>query len=200
MPTMSNEMKEFWSVEKRQRYENVMSLLIRQIEKIDNEIYHRTGNHIVRYKEQRLKTEQSIKEKMKRKHKNIGELDIEKVINDLAGVRVICFDTRQVYVLVNELKEKSDFDLIKEKDYISHPKENGYQSYHMILEFLEIKVELQIRTILMDAWSSLDTILIYKKTNNPPKDVIDKIQKFSKWSRKIDHMVEEILEEKGKDK
>ena len=199
MPTMSNETKGFWSDEKRQRYENVIALLIKQIKKIDNEIYHTTGKHIVRYIEKRLKTEESIREKIRRKYKVLEEVDTEKVINDLAGVRVICFDTRQVYMLVNEIKKGNDFEVIKEKDYICRPKENGYQSYHMILELLGIKVELQIRTILMDAWSSLETVLIYKKTNNPPRQVVDKIQKFSKWSKKMDHMVEEMLEEKGKD-
>lgn len=199
MPAISKEIKNFWSPEKRQKYENVMILLIMQIEKIDSEIYQTSGKHIVRYKEKRIKTEESIQEKLGRKYKNADEFDIENVINDLAGVRIICFDTREVYMLVNEIKKEKKFEVIKEKDYISHPKESGYQSYHMILGFLGIKVELQIRTILMDVWSSLDTVLVYKKKNKPPKQVVDKIQKFSKWSKKIDHMVEEMLEEKGKD-
>lgn len=189
--------KRFWTAEKRQRYENVMTILIKQIEMIDEEIYEKSGNHIIRHKEKRLKSEESIREKLKRKFKDDNEADIDRVINDLAGVRVICFDSRQVYMLVKEIKKNKEFDVLKEKDYILHPKENGYQSYHIILEFLGIKVELQIRTILMDAWSSLDTILIYKKADSPPKEILEKIRKFSKWSKKMDHMVEEMLEERG---
>lgn len=186
----------FWTLEKQRLYKNAMTEVIRQIETIEYEIYKKSGNHIIRYKENRLKSNDSIYEKLKRKGKCCGNVNIEKAINDLAGVRVICYDTRQVYLLVKEIRKLKKFKIIKEKDYISHPKENGYQSYHMILEFLNVKIELQIRTILMDAWSSLETVLIYKKIDRPPANVIEKIQKFSKWSKKMDHMVEEMLKMK----
>lgn len=67
----------------------------------------------------------------------------------------------------------------------------------MIIGINDVKVELQIRTILMDVWSSLETVLVYKKKDRPPKEVIEKIHKFSKWSKKIDQMIEEMIEEKG---
>ena len=189
---------DFWSAERKEIYEDAIVALISRIQRIEDEIVGITGRHIVRYTEQRLKSTQSITEKINRKGRNVDEFDAEKAINDLAGVRVICFDTRQVYTLVKEIKETNEFEVIKEKDYILHPKDNGYQSYHMILKYGEIKVELQIRTILMDAWSSLETVLIYKKTNAPTQEIVEKIRKFSKLSKKMDRMVEEMLEEKGK--
>lgn len=196
MSPVTKDRQAFWTTEKKRKYENAMSLLIRQIEIIDKEIFINQGSHIIRHKEKRLKSEESIKEKLERKGGKDEVTNIEKLINDLAGVRVICFDTRQVYMLVNEIKKLKEFIVIKEKDYISHPKESGYQSYHMLFEVMGVKVELQIRTILMDAWSSLETVLIYKKHDIPPVDVVEKINKFSKWSKKMDRMVEEMIEEK----
>ena len=197
MSAVNNDVKKFWSRENKKKYEKAMKLLIRYIEKIDDENFARTGRSIIRYKEKRLKTTDSIDEKLKRKGSS-NEVNIEKIINDLAGVRVVCFDNRQVYLLVDEIRKIEHFNILKEKDYIAHPKGNGYQSYHMIIEIDEVKVELQIRTILMDAWSSLDTVLIYKKKDKTPRDVMEKIRKFSKWSKKMDQMIEEMLEEKGK--
>lgn len=195
---MSETLKEidhFWTKENVQKYENVMTYLISNIQGIDAGYHEKANVHLVRYIEKRLKSPESIKEKIRRKNKDGNAIENE--INDLAGVRVICFDTRQVYLLVEEIRKIENISVQKEKDYIANPKGNGYQSYHMIIEFLGVKVELQLRTILMDAWSSLETILIYKKKDRPPKEIMEKIHKFSKWSKKMDRMVEEILEGKG---
>lgn len=197
MPTISSEVKVFWTEDRKIKYENAMTLLIKKLEMINSMIFNETGKNIIRYKERRLKTPDSIKEKLKRKEKYVSGANIEEIISDLAGVRVVCFDKEQVYKVANEIKKVKEFELLKEKDYILHPKENGYQSYHLTFEIIGVKVELQIRTILMDAWSSLDTVLIYKIKETPPKDIVEKIEKFSKWSKKMDQMIEEMLEEKG---
>ena len=176
--SMSETVKEnsnFWVPRRRQKYENIMLLLTQFIDSIDDEICQKSGNHLVRYTEKRLKSEASIEDKYKRKYGNVDWNNIENKINDLAGVRVICFDTRQVYLLVKEIRKSKEFTVLKEKDYIENPKESGYQSYHVILDFGGSKIELQIRTILMDAWSSLDTVLVYKKKNKPSKEVVKKI-------------------------
>ena len=188
---------EFWTPENIYLYEDAIDKIIRYIKKIDEHVFEKSGNHIVRHTENRLKSSESIEEKLRRKGKTIAISDANKVINDLAGVRVICFDSRQVYTLADEIRKNKKLTVIKEKDYILHPKENGYQSYHMIIEISGVRVELQIRTILMDAWSSLETVLVYKKKDIPPKEIIEKIHKFSKWSKKMDQMVEEMLEMKG---
>ena len=196
MSAVDEKINSFWNPDLERKYENAMYFLIKRINEIDKEYYQKTGNHIIRFIEKRLKTSESIANKLKRKGKESECENIENAINDLAGVRAICFDTKQVYKLVDAIRETKEFEVIKEKDYIAKPKNNGYQSYHMILGFLGTKVELQIRTILMDAWSSLETILIYKKTNPTPKDLEDDIQKFSRWSRKMDSLVEKLLERK----
>lgn len=194
---MSEKLKKidsFWNQDRKRKYENVMTLLVKCIDEIDTQIYDKTGNHIIRFIEKRIKTPESIVCKLKRKKKESEIDNIEKIINDLAGVRAICFDTKQVYNLVSEIKKLEQFKLIKEKDYIAKPKANGYQSYHLILEFLGTRVELQIRTVLMDAWSSLENILVYKKEDLAPDGLKNDIQKFSRWSKKMDLLVEKMLE------
>ena len=196
MSEIINDIRKIWSEEKVKKYEMAMDSLILYIEKIDSALSKKTGRSIIRYKEKRLKSPESIEEKLKRKG-NGKEKAVEKIINDLAGVRVVCFDARQVYQLVEEIRKIKQLPILKEKDYILHPKENGYQSYHILIEINGLKVELQIRTILMDAWSSLETVMIYKKKDRPPRDVIEKIRKFSKWGKKMDQMIEEMIEERG---
>ena len=119
----------------------------------------------------RLKSVPSIVEKLERKGIEISIPAIEKELNDIAGIRVICSFTEDVYKLAEALLRQDDITLIEKKDYIKNPKENGYRSLHLIVEvpiFLEkekkkMKVEIQLRTIAMDCWASLEHQLRYKK-------------------------------------
>lgn len=194
MSQVEKQLEDFWNAERVMKYENGMGSVIEMINAIDRKEYAKSGSHMIRFVEKRLKSPESIVSKLKRKGLEKDTERVESVLNDLAGVRAICFDARQVYELANEVRKNKHFKIIKEKDYIAKPKNNGYQSYHMILECFGVKVELQIRTILMDAWSSLETILVYKKTVPIPKDIESDILKFSKWSRKMDLLVEKMLE------
>ena len=109
--------------------------------------------------------------KMKRQEIPFSVDNIEKNLNDIAGVRVICSFPDDIYTLADYLEKQDDIKLIKKKDYISHPKPNGYRSLHLILEvpiFLTnekkmMRVDVQFRTIAMDFWASLEHKLKYKK-------------------------------------
>lgn len=119
----------------------------------------------------RVKTPESIAEKMVRKHLEISLRSVEKHIFDVAGVRVICSFLDDIYLLRDCLLQQDDITLIREKDYIKDPKPNGYRGLHLIVEvpiFLQnekrqMKVEVQFRTIAMDFWASLEHKLRYKK-------------------------------------
>ena len=121
--------------------------------------------------ETRLKKPRSIYEKMNRLGLPISVDAIEKNLNDIAGVRVICSFVDDIYEISRMLERQDDVTIIAIKDYIKAPKENGYRSYHMIVEVpvffssskKNIRVEVQIRTIAMDFWASLDHQLKYKK-------------------------------------
>lgn len=119
----------------------------------------------------RLKSAESIAGKIQRKNLPLDINVIEREINDIAGVRVICPFISDIYMLADCLLEQDDVTLIDRKDYIKSPKANGYRSLHLIVEipiFLQkekrrMKVEIQLRTIAMDFWASLDHRLWYKK-------------------------------------
>lgn len=185
----------FWNDEAIAAYEAAMTKVIDEAKKIDQEYYSKTNNHLIRFVEKRLKTVESITQKLERKKKS-AEKGLEEVIHDLAGVRIICFDTEQIDLIAKRMSEAKHFQVLKVKDYVRNPKQNGYQSYHIILEVDGKKVELQIRTILMDAWSSLDSILVYKKANPISDEMEADIRKYAKWSRKMDKMVTNMMKQK----
>lgn len=119
----------------------------------------------------RLKSLDSIVKKLTKRNLPITTESIKENLNDVAGVRVICSFTEDIYLLADCLLQQDDVKLIQVKDYIKNPKPNGYRSLHLIIEvpiFLKdekknIRVEVQLRTIAMDFWASLDHKLSYKK-------------------------------------
>ena len=119
----------------------------------------------------RLKSSDSIVKKLAKKDVPLTVESIEKNLNDIAGVRVICSFPEDIYVLADCLLQQDDIKLIEVKDYIKNPKPNGYRSLHLIVEipiFLKdekknMRVEVQLRTIAMDFWASLEHKLSYKK-------------------------------------
>lgn len=123
----------------------------------------------------RLKSPEGIAKKVKRKNLSFNIDSIEKNIDDIAGVRVICSFPEDIYLLADCLLKQDDIKLIEMKDYIKNPKESGYRSLHLIVEvpiFLQnekkgVKVEVQLRTIAMDFWASLEHKLRYKKDISP---------------------------------
>lgn len=126
----------------------------------------------------RIKSPESISEKLLRRGLPISVDSIENNIYDIAGIRVICSFTDDIYMLADCLLKQDDITLIAEKDYIKNPKENGYRSLHLVVEvpiFLQnekrlMKVEVQLRTIAMEFWANLEHKLRYKK--HLPEDVL----------------------------
>lgn len=125
----------------------------------------------IEYVVTRIKSEESMKEKLKRKKLDVTLDNALTKIYDAAGVRIICAYIDDVYTVATMLKKFRNLKVVKEKDYIKHPKSNGYRSYHIVFELPldlagEIKpifVEIQIRTIAMDFWSNLEHEMRYKK-------------------------------------
>ena len=187
------QLSNFWTIERRKKYEEAMKKVLSLLESFDEEYYEKKGNHIIRFTEKRLKTPESIYEKIVRKKKKFTIDTIEEDINDLAGVRIICFDIAQIYKLACVIGKQESFEIKKVKDYVRKPKDNGYQSYHIQLKVDGVKVEIQIRTILMDAWSSLDSILVYKRDAKISREITDNIEKYAKWSMRMDKMVHSMM-------
>ena len=130
-----------------------------------------------------MKTPQSIALKLKKKGLEPTLENARKYVDDIAGIRIICAFITDIYRLVAVIEAQKQLKVLKVKDYINNPKGSGYRSYHMLIEvpvFLSgsvatTKVEVQIRTIAMDFWASLEHKLRYKYENEIPKEFSDQL-------------------------
>ena len=151
----------------------------------------------------RLKKLPSIIEKMERKEYPMSVAAIEEHLNDVAGIRVVCSFTEDVYSLADALLKQDDIILLQKKDYIANPKENGYRSLHLIVSvpiFLEnekrlMKVEIQLRTIAMDCWASLEHQLRYKKEIDFTKAMEQELYECAKMSTELDARMDRLRKE-----
>ncbi|WP_418231983.1 GTP pyrophosphokinase [Butyricicoccus sp.] len=149
----------------------------------------------------RLKSPESIFEKLKRRDLPMTLSAIEENLNDIAGVRVICSFPEDIYLLADALLRQDDITLIERKDYIQNPKPNGYRSLHLIVEvpiFLRnetkrMRVEVQLRTIAMDFWASLEHKLRYKKGLEDSEDY-QEISRQLKNCAEISAMLDRLME------
>ena len=148
----------------------------------------------------RLKSFPSIREKLVRKGLEESVEAIEENLNDIAGVRVICPFPEDVYVLADALLKQDDVFLIEKKDYIKKPKPNGYRSLHMIVaipiflahEKRMMKVEIQLRTIAMDCWASLEHQLRYKKETTFTKEMARELLTCAELSAELDNKMDNL--------
>ena len=148
----------------------------------------------------RLKNFTSIQEKLKKNQLPLTLDSIETNLNDVAGVRVICSFPDDVYMLASALFKQDDITLVTKKDYIQNPKENGYRSLHLIVEvpiFLAynkriMKVEIQLRTIAMDFWASLEHQLKYKKKVECSDYLTEELRQCAEISSQLDLRMDEI--------
>ena len=149
----------------------------------------------------RVKSIVSILDKMQRK--NVSMNDIEKKIEDLAGIRIICQFVEDIDRVVNLIKNRTDMKVKCEKDYVSHPKPNGYRSLHLILEvpiFLAertqpVRIELQIRTMAMNFWATIEHSLQYKYKENIPEYIQQKLLDASEAIIEVDHEMSDVRDE-----
>ena len=154
-----------------------------KLEVLDKEFSVRYKRNPIASIESRVKKPMSIYRKLKKDNLEISAKNIMKNLNDVAGVRVICNFIDDIYDVVNMLGKQDDIKVVSTKDYIRNPKPNGYRSYHMIVEipvfFAKCKqimrVEVQIRTIAMNFWASLEHQIRYKKDI----DTIEGIEEIS---------------------
>lgn len=150
----------------------------------------------------RLKRLDSIKEKLERRDLPFTFDTIEEHIHDVAGVRVVCSFVDDVYLLADALLKQDDITLLEKKDYIANPKPNGYRSLHLIVTvpiFLEhekrfMQVEIQLRTIAMDFWASLEHQLRYKKDFNFTEHMAKELQDCADLSAQLDARMDSLRE------
>ncbi len=145
------------------------------------------GRDCIDHCKSRVKSFDSLVNKLKKNDLDITLNNTIYKIRDAAGIRIVCPFIDDVYTVAKSFKEYSDIEIVKEKDYIANPKPNGYRSYHIILklpsylflQYHDIYVEIQIRTIAMDFWASLEHQLKYKKEIENQEFLISQLKRCS---------------------
>lgn len=151
----------------------------------------------------RIKSPESIFEKLERKGFDVSVESIEKNLFDIAGVRVICSFPEDIYALADMLAKQDDIEVVEVKDYIKNPKSNGYRSLHLILNvpiYLSnrkkyMKVEAQFRTIAMDFWASIEHKLKYKHDVDNPEAIVQELKMCADIISEMDYKMQSIHHE-----
>ena len=158
------------------RYQGGIREVRTKLEILDDEFSMRYQRNPIHHMESRIKTPQSIIEKLQRKGLPLSAESAAQNLGDLAGVRVVCGYINDIYTIADLLTQQDDITLIRTRDYIKEPKENGYRSLHLLVQvpvYLtggpeSVMVEVQIRTVAMDFWASLEHHIRYKLPSRLP--------------------------------
>jgi len=135
--------------------------------------------------------------------RNIDLTRLEEDVQDIAGLRIMCQFVEDIHEVVRLLRARKDFNIIIERDYITHKKESGYRSYHMVIEYpvqrifeeKKILVEIQIRTLAMNFWATIEHSLNYKYRGEYPEELHDRLIRAAEAAFRLDEEMSEIREE-----
>ena len=171
-----------------------------KLEVLNDELSIRNQRNPIEMIKARVKKPESIVEKLQRRGLPVSLESVVNNLDDVAGIRVICSFIVDIYAVADMLIRQDDVHVIAIKDYIKNPKTNGYRSYHMIIEVpvffsdrkKNMRVEVQIRTMAMDFWASLDHQLKYKKTLTNDMDISDEMKKCADIIAQTDAKMLEI--------
>ncbi len=183
-------------------YECAMLEVKTKLDVLNAELSHTNSRNPFESIKCRIKTADSIVEKLNRNDWPITVDSIEEHLNDVAGIRVICSFPDDIYKLADYLVAQDDIRVIERKDYIQNPKKSGYRSLHLIIEvpiFLTsekrpMRVEVQFRTIAMDFWASLDHKLKYKKDINDGESISNELYYCADLICQLDRRMQQIRE------
>lgn len=181
LPVLANDiqrmMSEFFTVQCR--YQAAIREVQTKLEILDDEFQMKHKRNPIHHMQSRMKSIQSMMEKLARRNAPRTISSAVANLTDIAGIRVICSYLQDVYTIAELLTRQDDIHIIRVRDYIKNPKPNGYRSLHLVVEipvFLSegrvlVPVEVQIRTIAMDFWASLEHSLRYKAQGKVPEDI-----------------------------
>ena len=187
-------------------YECAIQEVTTKFQVLNKEFSVRNQRNPIEYITFRVKKPLSILEKLNRKGLSITYESMQE-LNDIAGVRVICSFIDDIYMLANLLSRQDDIHVLEVKDYIKNPKPNGYRSYHMIVEvpvfFSDctrmMRVEVQIRTIAMNFWASLEHQIHYKKFKEENEEIVEQLAKCANVIYETDVKMQQIREKLGEE-
>lgn len=175
-------------------YTAALNQIETKIETINNEFKTLHKYNPIEHVSTRIKSKESINKKLIKKGLDLNYENMIKTINDIAGIRIICSFIPDIYKVVELFENMQDITILKKKDYVANPKESGYSSYHLIVVVpvslsvgtVGVKVEVQIRTMAMDFWASLEHKINYKYDKQVPKGIKKELKECAKMTQKLD--------------
>ncbi len=184
-------------------YDAALKEVNTKIEILSNEFKAMHQYNPIEHITSRIKSPESIAKKIRHSNRELTVENIVKYVNDVAGIRIICSFTSDIYRIAGAIAKQNDVRVLKIKDYITKPKENGYMSYHMIVaipiflsnEVIDTKVEIQIRTIAMDFWASLEHKIYYKFEGNAPDHIRRELKECADIAAYLDQKMLSLNEE-----
>ena len=187
-------------------YNSALKEIGTKLEILNDEFQHVHKYNPIEHIKTRIKSPESIVKKLKKHGRESTVQNMVKYINDIAGIRVICSFTSDIYQIAEMLVNQNDIKVVSVKDYILNPKPSGYKSYHLIVTIpiflsdrvVDAKVEIQIRTVAMDFWASLEHKIQYKFEGNAPDHIkqalVECAQMVSELDSKMLSLNEEVQE------
>ncbi len=174
-----------------------------KLEILNDEFQHAHRYNPIEHIKLRLKTSESIVKKLKRYGYESTIENMVQYVNDIAGIRVICSFTSDIYRIAEMLGNQSDIKVFSVKDYIKNPKPSGYKSYHMLVSVpiflsdrtVEAKVEIQIRTVAMDFWATLEHKIHYKFEGEAPSHIEQELVECARMVSELDAKMLSLNEE-----
>lgn len=174
-----------------------------KMEILNDEFQHVHRYNPIEHIKARIKTPESIVKKLKRGGYESTIENMVKYVNDIAGIRIICSFTSDIYRIAEMLGEQKDIQILSVKDYITYPKASGYKSYHMLVsvpvylsdKMVDTKVEIQIRTVAMDFWASLEHKMHYKFEGDAPEHIKNELIECAKMVADLDARMLSLNEE-----
>ncbi len=184
-------------------YSAALKQINTKLEILNDEFQHVHRYNPIEHIKSRMKTSESIVKKLKRYGYESTIENMVKYINDIAGIRVICSFTSDIYRIADMIGNQNDIKVISVKDYIKHPKASGYKSYHMLVtvpvflsdRIVEGKGEIQIRTVAMDFWASLEHKINYKFEGNAPQHIKTELVECARMVSDLDARMLSLNEE-----
>ncbi|MCM1252153.1 MAG: GTP pyrophosphokinase family protein [Clostridium sp.] len=184
-------------------YNSALKQISTKLEILNDEFQHVHRYNPIEHIKSRIKTPESIVKKLKRHGYESTIGNMVRYVNDIAGIRVICSFTSDIYQIAEMISNQSDINVISVKDYIVNPKSSGYKSYHMLVtvpvylsdRIENTKVEIQIRTVAMDFWASLEHKIHYKFEGNAPEHIKEQLVECSRIVSNLDARMLSLNEE-----
>lgn len=184
-------------------YTAALKIIKTELEILSDEFEYSHKYNPVEHIKYRIKSYDSLISKLERKNLAITNENIINHINDVVGIRVVCSFIPDVYEIVNIIEKSKNIKVLEKKDYIKNPKDSGYSSFHLIVSVpvnlstgtKEVKAEIQIRTIAMDFWASLDHKICYKfpQPDELPEEVTSELRNSSEIVKELDKNMAKLV-------